>query len=273
LALCDLYLQTGDVELRDRLRRAYNYLLGVQNHSGGWDYSQLWPAFVAQRNRRQSELHKFSSILIYVHPSPPRNDLSITGWAVLALVAAREAGFGVPDKSLRRLKHYLDWATLKTGEGVYANKGVRAGARGLPMLAVSNVSRRLLGENAESPTQQLQLETLASNLPDWSKCGDVTDCNEYCWCYGSLALLLGRDAPGGDNRWREWNAALKKTLLGNQNRHGPRKGSFDPVGFWAVHGGGRLYMTALCVLSLEIYYRHEPQYVRARSSELAWLWE
>jgi hypothetical protein len=86
-------------------------------------------------------------------------------------------------------------------------------------------------------------------------------------------MLLGRDAEGGDNRWREWNGAMKKALLSNQCRTGPRKGSFDPVGYWAANGGGRLYMTALCVLNLEIYYRYEPEYLRVRSAELAPLWE
>jgi hypothetical protein len=255
LGLCDLYLQSGDQRLRTPLRRALNYLLEMQGPGGGWDYAQRWP----------SQAGKFEL--------SNRNDLSITGWAVMALVAGREAGFEIPRENLVRVQQCLKTATLSDGDAIYANQGVRADARGLAMLAVSNVSRRLLGESSSSRTQQLQRDRLGRNPPDWHKAGELLGSNEYAWYYGSLALMLGRDAPGGDNRWREWNAALKRTLVDNQCKAGPRKGSFDPRGHWARHGGGRLYMTALCVLTLEIYYRYEPEYLRVRAGELGWLWE
>lgn len=255
LGLCDLYLQSGDQKLRTPLQRALTYLLEMQGMGGGWDYAQRWPG--------QAATFKLSE----------RNDLSISGWAVMALVAGREAGFEVPRENLKRLHGFLEEATLNDGEAIYANRGVRADARGLGMLAVSNVARRLLGEPAESQTQQLQRRRLAENPPDWHKAGELLGSNEYAWYYGSLSLMLGRDAPGGDNRWREWNAALKTTLVDRQCKAGPRKGSFDPAGHWARHGGGRLYMTALCVLNLEIYYRYEPEYLRVRAAELGWLWK
>lgn len=255
LGLCDLYLQSGDQKLRTPLQRALTYLLEMQGPGGGWDYAQRWPGSAAAFRHTE------------------RNDLSISGWAVMALVAGREAGFEVPRENLKRLQGFLARATHSDGDAVYANQGVRADARGLSMLAVSNVSRRLLGEAADSPVQQRQREKLSRQPPDWQKAGELLGSNEYAWYYGSLAMLLGRDATGGDNRWREWNAALKRTLLDNQCKAGPRKGSFDPAGHWARQGGGRLYMTALCVLNLEIYYRYEPEYLRVRAAELGWLWE
>lgn len=255
LALCDLYLQSGDERLRTPLQRAFTFMLEMQGTGGGWDYNQRWP----------SGRDKFK-------PST-RDDLSITGWVVMALCAAREAGFEIPRENLTRLAAMLKTATLKDGDATYANEGTRAGARGLAMLAVSNVSRRLLGEPADSEIQQRQRQRLADNPPDWAKVGELMGSNEYCWYYGTIAALLGRESPGGDNRWREWNAALKKALVDNQCKAGPRKGSFDPVGFWAGQGGGRLYMTAISLLNLEIYYRFEPEYLRVRAGELAWLWQ
>ncbi len=255
LALCDLYLQSGDNRLRTPVQRALTSLLEVQGSGGGWDYGQRWP----------SERANFK-------PSA-RNDLSISGWAIMALVAGREAGFEVPRENLQRIASMLKEATLKDGEAVYANQGVRADARGLAMVAVSNVSRRLLGEAADSTTQQRQRQLLADKPPQWDKVGEALGGNEYCWYYGTIAMLLGRDAPGGDDRWRQWNASLKTALLDHQCKAGARKGSFDPVGHWARMGGGRLYMTAICVLNLEIYYRYEPEYLRVRASELDWLWK
>lgn len=255
LGLCDLYLQSGDQKLRTPLQRALTYLLELQGPGGGWDYTQRWPGSLGSFTASQ------------------RNDLSISGWAIMALVAGREAGFEVPRENLMRLHKFLETATLDDGDAIYANQGTRADARGLAMVAVSNVSRRLLGEPNDSPVQQRQREKLSRNPPDWGKAGELLGSNEYAWYYGSVAMLLGRDATGGDNRWREWNAALKRTLLDNQCKAGPRKGSFDPAGHWARHGGGRLYMTAMCVLNLEIYYRYEPEYLRVRAAELGWLWK
>lgn len=287
LALCDLYLQSGDQRLRPLIERAIEYLLRCQgrgdvwntvegygtNWGGGWNYVQELPEDRNRLIRKITPDDHISMPMVYYPPPRPRHDLSITGWAVLALVAAREAGIGIPRENLERLVGYLQTATTTEGEGIYADQGERAGARGLSMMAVSNLSRRLLGEPVESDVQKKQLSRISANPPDWFASTNLTGCNEYFWYYGTLAMLLGRDAEGGENRWREWNGAIKKTLLSGQCKAGPRKGSFDPIGFWAQNGGGRLYMTALCVLNLEIYYRYEPEYLRVKSSELAWLWK
>jgi hypothetical protein len=86
-------------------------------------------------------------------------------------------------------------------------------------------------------------------------------------------MLLAKDGDGGDDRWRQWNIALKRTLLDNQVKSGGRRGSYDPVCHWGKNGGGRVYSTAICVLNLEIYYRYEPEYLRVRAGELAHLWD
>jgi len=254
-AITDLYLLTGDETLRTPMRRALEYLLSMQGPGGGWDYEQRVPT------RRD----KFK-------PSE-RNDLSITGWAVLALVAAREANFEIPAENLTRLTAYLRECTRSNGDGVYANEGTRPGAKGMAMLAVSNVSRRLLGESPAARTQQTQLARMSKEPPAWSRAGELEGSNMYYWYYGTLAMMLAKDAEKGDDRWRQWNIALKRTLLENQCKSGGRRGSFDPACHWAKHGGGRVYSTAICVLNLEIYYRYEPEYLRVRAGELDYLWQ
>lgn len=254
-ALTDLYLVSGDETLRTPMRRALEYLLSMQGPGGGWDYDQRYPS------RRDM-----------FEPST-RDDLSITGWAVLALVAAREANFEVPRENLDRLATFLKDCTRKDGSAVYADEGTRSGDRGMAMLAVSNATRRLLGEPVDAWVQQRQLERMAKLPPSWAAAGTLEGANMYYWYYGSIAMLLARDGQGGVDRWREWNVALKRTLLNNQNQTGARRGSFDPVCHWARHGGGRVYSTAICVLNLEIYYRYEPEYLRVRASELGYLWE
>ena len=141
------------------------------------------------------------------------------------------------------------------------------------MQAVSNLCRRLLGEDGSSYIQQAQLKALAKHPPNWGGAGQVEGATMYEWYYGSLAMLLGRSSSGGADRWRNWNVSLKRTLLDNQCKKGARRGSFDPVGFWAENGGGRLYSTALCVLNLQIYYRYEPTYVRQAAAKLSEYWD
>ena len=253
-AITDLYLVSGDESLRTPMRRALNYLLAMQGPGGGWDYDQRYPS------RRAS-----------YEPST-RDDLSISGWAILALLAAREANFDIPKENLQRLAQFLKECTQKDGQAVYADEGTRKGHKGMAMLAASNVCRRLLGEPSDSWTQKQQLEKIGKEPPSWIRASDLNGSNMYYWYYGTISLLLARDTEGGDDAWRQWNIALKRTLLDNQEKAGARRGSFDPVGHWARNGGGRVYSTALCTLNLEIYYRYEPEYLRVRASELGYLW-
>ena len=67
----------------------------------------------------------------------------------------------------------------------------------------------------------------------------------------------------GGEEWTRWNEAMRDQLVRTQ--HPPRIGHH--AGRWDVadmHGnsGGRLYMTCLCTMTLEVYYRHLPLYDR-----------
>jgi hypothetical protein len=59
--------------------------------------------------------------------------------------------------------------------------------------------------------------------------------------------------------WNTWNEALRESLIAAQSRQGHEHGSWY---FEDKHGqqGGRLYTTAMCLMILEVYYRHMPLY-------------
>jgi hypothetical protein len=101
---------------------------------------------------------------------------------------------------------------------------------------------------------------LADLLPTY---GTATNRNRdaYLWYYASQALV-----HGGGADWDRWYAALVETLAAKQEQAGAKAGSWDPLGpvpdRWGVYGG-RLYVTALHLLSLEVPYRHLPTYGRA----------
>ena len=69
----------------------------------------------------------------------------------------------------------------------------------------------------------------------------------------------------GGKSWTEWNDKLRDMLIGMQETRGHEAGSWTPRagGERAFDTeGGRLYMTALAVCTLEVYYRHLPLYRR-----------
>jgi hypothetical protein len=75
--------------------------------------------------------------------------------------------------------------------------------------------------------------------------------NVYFWYYGTLCCFL----KGGEE-WEKWNARLSTILPAAQ----AKDGSFPPIGVYADEAGDsrrdRSYTTAMCVLSLEVYYRY-----------------
>jgi hypothetical protein len=73
----------------------------------------------------------------------------------------------------------------------------------------------------------------------------------YFWYYGSLCCFLA-----GGEAWQQWNERLRTVLPAAQSPDG----SFAPIDVYAREAGDsrtdRSYTTAMCVLSLEVYYRY-----------------
>jgi hypothetical protein len=92
--------------------------------------------------------------------------------------------------------------------------------------------------------------------------------SEYYVYYGTVAAF-----QAGGETWTRWNGRMRDVLLPQQERAKSPKaarrhidGSWPPYGRnWGRWGrsGGRVYATALAVLTLEIYYRHAPAYLDA----------
>ena len=83
--------------------------------------------------------------------------------------------------------------------------------------------------------------------------------NLYFWYYATLALFRV-----GGAEWELWNTALKETLLPAQ----AEDGSWRPLDVYSEYAGDeddeRTYTTAMCVLSLEIYYRYFTPLLKVR---------
>jgi hypothetical protein len=253
LALGEYFALTHDNLVRSPLENAVGRLVADQQQLGGWDYSRA--------------------------PGSGRNDTSISAWVVQALHACAAAGIEVPRETLVRAALHFSGATERDGRVRYADAepGVSLDDRLRPvfrygpgMLAAGLTCEQLLGWRLDAPTPLRQRALVLADLPSAGKARgrDATGLhNEYYWYYGTLAMF-----QRGRTDWEEWNARLRDAILPLQERAtvagGRHKhhtyGSWPAYGAnWGVFGrmGGRIYTTAICTLTLEIYYRHTPAFL------------
>jgi hypothetical protein len=220
IALCELYAMTGNSEYYQPAQKAVDYLVKVQSPQGGWRYDP--------------------------DPANGESDMSVTGWAVMALQSARMAGIEVPSPVFERISKFLD--TVARDDGSRYAYQVQAGAT-LTLTAEGLLCRQYLGWPRNDPRLNSGTDYLVNNLPEWDKR------NVYYWYYATQVL----HHMEGDG-WRQWNEVMRKILPANQETRGKERGSWDPNGDRWRGEGGRLYVTCLSIFVLEIYYRHLPLY-------------
>jgi hypothetical protein len=125
------------------------------------------------------------------------------------------------------------------------------------MTSVGLLMRLYLGWRRDNPNLARGAQFLAENLPSLGTAEQPLR-DTYYWYYGTQVMFH----MGGDY-WQQWNDRLHPLLVDSQIKQGPLAGSWDPrqpvPDRWALHAG-RLYVTTMNLLSLEIYYRHLPLY-------------
>ncbi len=242
LAMCELYLMTGDtIGLKRSVEAAVRLCLRAQNDGMGWRYGM----------------------------KPGENDSSVTGWMVLALKTAKNANLSIPpeeyERSFRGALSWFDRATSASGKTGYmapGDEGSRLSnvfAEPYPyskepscMTAVSVLCRLFAGESRSNSRIRGGVKILAENMPKWSEARGraLSSINFYYWYYGSYAMF-----QFGGTEWARWSDAMIEALQSTQ-RTGVccETGSWDPVDEWGP-AGGRVYSTALGAMTLEVYYR------------------
>ncbi|QDU69616.1 prenyltransferase/squalene oxidase repeat-containing protein [Engelhardtia mirabilis] len=210
----------------------------------------------------------------YQYPPDGTADTSVTGWMVLALSAARKAGLATDPAAFRDALGWIDEVTdpatgrtgyMQPGEGVARPKhliDVYPAELSEAMTAAGLLTRAFASDALDQPLAATDhsreaidrgVELLLALPPHWTEDGAGVDL--YYWYYASYALFqLGGSHPSA---WKRWEKALVDTLLPAQ-RQSPAcfEGSFDPIGPWG-EDGGRVYATAISVLSLEVFFRYE----------------
>ena len=131
----------------------------------------------------------------------------------------------------------------------------KRGLQKVSMTAVGMVCRFFMGWKRSHPYMIGSANFLRDFLPQWMS-GLEKDQNvawyHYYWYYGTLAM----HQMGGKN-WRAWNQKIKRMYPEKQRQSPPElAGSWDPDP--TVLNGGRIFSTAMSILSLETYYRFSP---------------
>ncbi|MBE7464971.1 MAG: terpene cyclase/mutase family protein [Planctomycetes bacterium] len=180
-------------------------------------------------------------------------DLSVTGWFVMQLKAAKVAGLRVDGESIRGAERFLEHAQCRgdSPDGYDAHRyGYRDGTtRGVRQTAIGCLSRIFLGEQPKKVRAGIHWFVNLGGVPEWRNDGSTVDL--YHWYYGTLCVFQ----YGGD-LWKSWNQALITSLCVRQKTAGPDLGSWDPIGAFSS-SWGRVGQTALSCLCLEVYYRYK----------------
>ncbi len=234
-ALGEAYALTGSQKYKESTLAAIRFSVNAQQAGGGWDYTSR---------------------------STGRNDLSITGWQIMALRTALNAGLEVPDGTLARASRFLERAVTPDGDGLYADLGQEAGRRGINMVAVGLLSRLYLGALPADEKSRHAAERILRTPPDWAAVeGWERTFQSYYYWYVATLSLFHLQGPG----WKAWNVFLQRAVLPLQSQKGHEDGSWPPEGNWLGISGGRVYATAINVLTLETYYRYEPLFKPRKS--------
>lgn len=231
-ALCEAAQWTSDPTIDAAARRALSFLGASQQAGGGWDYT---PAISL------------------------RNDLSITGWQMLAIHAGIEAGILPRRETITSIERYLQRAIDPQGRATYSDRGRGRGRQGIGIDAVGLLSMLALGH---SPVSQRSLECarrIADHppRPEQRKQWDQHPQSMYYWYTATLALFHVGGEP-----WERWNQQLQRMVLPLQHNSTEAVGSWDPDPNWIGAAGGRVAQTALGVLTFESYFRYTPIHLR-----------
>jgi hypothetical protein len=223
IALCEALGMTNDPWLKGPAQRAIGCCVQWQAPGGGFRYMPK-----------------------------QEGDLSVSGWHIQALKSGQMCGLHIPNATFAGVQGFLDKVGTPDGSG-YGYTSAQPTQR---MTSVGLLCRTYLGWGPRHPGLQGGVDMLR-RVPPSPAVKDV-----YYYYYATQVLhRLNGDA------WEEWNPKMRELLVGAQEM-GPElerrhvRGSWSPDGDAFGKDLGRLGVTALSLLTLEVYYRHLPLYQR-----------
>ncbi len=228
LALAEAYGMTADkAMLMYPLQRAVNFLSQAQGPDGSWGYS------------------------------PKTNgDTSIVGWQIQALKSAKMCkDIVVDDNVFKRAGAFLDKVSGGSKKSTYGYRE-GPGRAGTSLTSVGLLCRYYM--DGWGPQHPGMAEGVQGLLKVWPPSKNKFDMYYYYYATQVVHFFDG-------DEWRkQWNPSMRDMLFDMQvGGKGPNlDGSWDPDRAMMGSHTGRLGTTVMCLLTLEVYYRHLPLYKR-----------
>lgn len=170
-----------------------------------------------------------------------RGDMTVTGWQLMALKSCELAGFKTGEITWQKAEAFIDSVGSSSGRYGYQ----KPDENNPTTTAVGILSKMYLGASKQSV--ELGTHFVMDTGPS------KTDIYFDYYATQILHHLRGDD-------WEIWNEEMRDYLVRTQDDSDThRNGSWY---FPDQHGqvGGRLYTTAMAVMTLEVYYRYLPLY-------------
>jgi hypothetical protein len=228
IALCECYGMTGAKNVRAAAQSALNFIMESQDpQGGGWRYGPREPG-----------------------------DTSVTGWQIMALKSGQMAYLTVRPTVFEKAKAFLQSATFEghNGRFTYMPKLQLEKSEDYERAttAIGLLCLQYMGAPRTDPAMVEGTSFLMQNPPG-------SGLRSIYYLYYATQVM--HNQPGPD--WDAWNRKMRRILIATQCKDGCAAGSWDPLAptkdIWGEHGG-RLMMTSLSALTLEVYYRYLPLY-------------
>jgi hypothetical protein len=245
IALCEAYGMTKDPILKQYAQAAVNFIQKAQGPNGSWGYA-----------------------------AGANGDTSIVGWQIQALQAARlSKELVVDDRVIKKAVAFLNLAASGSRKSMYGYADSSGAAPGTALTAVGLLCRYYIdGWGPNNPGMNEGVIGLMKKPPVGT--GGIKDMYYYYYATQVVHFCEGEE-------WKTWNDGPKQAdgqrkngmrdwLITNQIKKADdsaKLGSWDPEAGWFGSGCGRLGTTAMCILTLEVYYRHLPLYKRGTDGQ------
>jgi hypothetical protein len=175
-------------------------------------------------------------------PGEP-GDTTVSGWQLMALKSGQMARLDVPRSTVYMFRHFLDTVQAEDGSKYgYMDRSPRRATT-----AVGLLCRMYTGWPRNHPG----LQRGAVYLGNWGPA-------EQDIYYNYYATQVMRHYGG--TLWERWNEKMRDQLIDAQATTSHEAGSWFFPGDRGAKEGGRIYCTAMAVMTLEVYYRYMPLY-------------
>jgi hypothetical protein len=237
IVFCEAYAMTKDRELGEYAQGCVRFIEWFQNKDdGGWRYDPQ-----------------------------ERGDTSVVGWQVMALKSAQLSGLDVRKDTWRLVTKFLDYVSIDYGAIYgYTDPPADRNYRSLGRTAIGLLCRMYMGWSRDKKPLEDGIQWLSEAGPTLRSENNPNGVDMYYNYYATQVMK-----QYGNPHWDKWNNVMRDFLVKSQDTQGAEKGSwyFDSGTDYGAEAGGRLYFTAMCTMTLEVYYRYMPLYDEKTSSD------